>query len=65
MGDCIVFAKTENHHHGVTIGKIYGSLFLLVTALLLICGCGQSEPTFAVCIGGGKNEDKAAQTKIL
>ena len=43
----MVVAKTGNYHYGVTIGIKCGSLFVLVTAFLLICGCGQSEPTFA------------------
>jgi len=45
-----VVARTGNYHHGVTIGIRCGSLFVLVTALLLICGCGQSEPTFAASL---------------
>jgi SagB-type dehydrogenase family enzyme len=45
-----VVARTENYHHGVTIGIRCGSLFVLVTALLLICGCGQSEPTSATSL---------------
>ena len=43
-------AKTGNYHHGVTIGIRCGSLFVLITALLLICGCGQSEPTSAASL---------------
>jgi len=43
-------ARTGNYHHGVTIGIRCGSLLLLVTALLLICGCGQSEPTSAASL---------------
>jgi len=41
--DCIVIGKTENYHHGVAIGIRCGSLFVLITALVLICGSGQSE----------------------
>jgi hypothetical protein len=48
--DCIVVARTVDYHHGVTIGIRCGSLFVLITALLLICGCGQSEPTFAASL---------------
>jgi SagB-type dehydrogenase family enzyme len=43
----MVVAKTGNYHHGVAIGIKCGSLFVLVTALLLIYSCGQCEPTFA------------------
>ena len=43
-------AKTENYHHGVTIGIRCGFLFVLVTALLLLCGCGRSDPTFAASV---------------
>ena len=43
-------AKTGNYHHGVTIGIRSGFIFVLVTALLLICGCGQSEPTSAASL---------------
>ena len=42
--------RTGNYHHGVTIGIRCGSLFVLITALLLICGCGQSEPTSAASL---------------
>ena len=43
-------AKSGNYHHGVTIGIIWGFIFMLVTALLLICGCGQSESTSAASL---------------
>ena len=45
-----MIARIENYHHGVTIGIRCGSLLLLVTALLLICGCGQSETTSAASL---------------
>jgi len=45
-----VVAKTGNYHHGVTIGTMFGSLLLLLTAVLLLCSCGQSEPTFAASL---------------
>jgi len=45
-----VVAKTENYHHGMIIGIRCGSLLLLVTALLLLCDCGRSEPTFAASL---------------
>ena len=43
-------AKTGNYHHRVTIGIRCGSLLVLLTALLLICGCGQSETTSAASL---------------
>ena len=42
--------KTGNYHHGVTIGIRCGFLFVLVTTLLLLCNCGQSEPTSAASL---------------
>ena len=45
-----MIARTGNYHHGVAIGIRCGSLFVLVTALLLISGCGQSEPTSAASL---------------
>ena len=43
-------ARTGNYHHGVAIGIRCNSLLVLVTALLLICGCGQSETTSAASL---------------
>ena len=43
-------ARTGNYHHGVTIGIRCGSLFVLVTAVLLLCGCSPSEPTPAASL---------------
>ncbi len=40
-------ARTGNYHHGVAICIRCGSLFVLVTVLLLLCSCGQSEQTSA------------------
>ena len=43
-------AKTGPYHHRVTIGIRCCFIFVLVTALLLICGCSQSEPTSAASL---------------
>jgi len=45
-----VVARTGNYHHGVAIGIRCGSFLVLLTALLLICGCGQGEPTSAASL---------------
>ena len=42
--------RTVNYHHRVIVGIRCGSLFVLITALLLICACGQSETTFAASL---------------
>jgi len=53
-----VVAKTGNYHHGVVIGIRCGSLFVLVTDLLLICSCGQSETTSAASLTPALEVDK-------
>ena len=45
-----MIAKTENYHHGVATGIRCRALVVLVTALLFICGCGQSESTSAASL---------------
>jgi len=53
-----VVARIGKYHNGVTIGIRCGSLLLLVTALLLICGCGQSETTSAASLTPTLEVDK-------
>lgn len=42
--------RTGNYHNGVTIGIRCCFIFVLVTALLLLCGCDLNEPTSAVSL---------------
>ncbi len=42
--------RTGNYHHGVTIGIRCGFLFVLLAGMILLCGCGQSEPTFTASL---------------
>ena len=65
VGGCIVVARTGNYHHRVTIGIRCGSFLLLVTAHLVEAKGNQRRCFTDSCTGDGKNEDKAAKTKIL